>query len=377
MLWVFLALILASFIIGLVMTFAVRTVSRRRNLLDSPGASGHVKAEIRNVPNTGGIAIMLAITLPASVFITCAFLIPVETIASYSGEIAANMEGMRTRARMAIALLAAVIGLHVIGVMDDRKALTAGPKFLAQVAIATALIYFTDSRLLTLLDRFEPLSWAAPWPSILISVLWLVTVTNAINFMDNMDGLAAGVSVVTSGLFLVSAYLNEQWFIAGMLALLLGSLLAFLCFNLPPASIFMGDGGSLVVGFLLGFLTIRTTYFGDSAETKWYGIFMPLVVLAIPLYDLVVVVLLRLMQGRNPFIGDQQHFSHRLERSGLSRESAVLIICGCTLATGISGVSLGQVQGMQAFLIGCQTILILVALAAFERFFLRRRYAES
>src|SRR5690606_21905185 len=103
-----------------------------------------------------------------------------------------------------------------------------------------------------------------------------------------------------AALFLVAALLNAQWLIAAMLALLIGSLAAFLCFNFPPASIFMGDGGSLVVGFLLAFLTIRTTYFGHDPDTGWYGVFMPLVVLAIPLYDLVSVTLIRLRQGKSP-----------------------------------------------------------------------------
>ena len=369
----FVALILTSFALGLGLTRIVRDISRRRGLLDSTGAAGHQKAALREVPNTGGIAIMLAVALPAAGAIATAYWANPGWIEERSPTIAANLSGMRSRLPMALGLLLALTGMHIVGVLDDRRALGPGIKFAAQSVIAGLLVYLSDSRLLTLMDTWPGLAGAAPWPSVIVTVVWMVAVTNAINFMDNMDGLAGGVAGISAGLFLIAAYLNGQWFIAAMLALLLGALLAFMCFNFPPATIFMGDGGSLVVGFLLGFLTVRTTYYGDSQETRWYGIFMPIIVLAIPLYDLVAVTIIRLRQGKSPFVGDQQHFSHRLVQSGLSKEAAVLVICGCSMATGISGISLGQVQGWQALLIGVQTVLILAALAAFERFFLTRK----
>jgi len=369
----FVALILISFALGLGLTRIVRDLSKRRGLLDSTGAEGHHKAGLRQVPNTGGIAIMLAVALPAAGAIAMAYWANPGWIEERSPTVAANLSGMRSRLPMALGLLLALTGMHLVGVLDDRKALGPGIKFVAQSFIAGLLVYLSDSRLLTLMDSWPGLVGMAPWPSVIVTVVWMVAVTNAINFMDNMDGLAGGVAGISTGLFLIAAYLNGQWFIAAMLALLLGALLAFMCFNFPPATIFMGDGGSLVVGFLLGFLTVRTTYFGDTQETRWYGIFMPIIVLAIPLYDLVAVTVIRIRQGRSPFVGDQQHFSHRLVQSGLSKEAAVLVICGCSMATGISGISLGQVQGWQALLIGVQTVLILAALATFERFFLRRR----
>jgi UDP-GlcNAc:undecaprenyl-phosphate GlcNAc-1-phosphate transferase len=230
-------------------------------------------------------------------------------------------------------------------------------------------MYF-DVRLLTLLDHRLP---AAPWPSVLVTVLWIVAITNAINFMDNMDGLAGGVGAIAAALFMIATLVNAQWFIAGTLALLIGALVGFLVFNFPApnAKIFMGDGGSLVVGFLLAVLTARTTFYNPDEPNfalggGWYGVFMPVIVLAIPLYDFITVTTIRLMQGRSPFVGDQQHFSHRLVQRGLTKRGAVLVIWGMTAVTGIGGISLGSLQAWQAILVGVQTLLMLLIIWALE-----------
>jgi UDP-GlcNAc:undecaprenyl-phosphate GlcNAc-1-phosphate transferase len=159
---------------------------------------------------------------------------------------------------------------------------------------------------------------------------------------------------------------NHQWFIAATLALLIGAVGGFLVFNFPPATIFMGDRGSLVIGFVLAVLTVRTTYLHPELGGGWYGVFMPLVVLAIPLYDFTTVTVIRLRQGRSPFVGDQQHFSHRLVRRGLSTRGAVVVIWAATAVTGIGGVALGSLQAWQAVLVGAQTVLVLAVLALLE-----------
>jgi len=141
----------------------------------------------------------------------------------------------------------------------------------------------------------------------------------------------------------------------------------------------MGDGGSLVIGFLLGFLTIRTTYvpeaFAGMPAGRWYGVFMPLCVLAVPIYDFVSVVVIRLSQGRSPFVGDLQHLSHRLVGMGLSKRASVMVIWGLTLVTGSSGIVLGGLAPWQAALVGGQVLIILGLIAAFE--FARSRGASA
>src|SRR5207253_6218535 len=125
-----------------------------------------------------------------------------------------------------------------------------------QIAIISFLVIAFDMRALTALDSMMHLG---RWPSVVLTVLWITAITNAFNFLDNMDGLSAGVAAVCTTAFLVTALSIEQWFVAASLALLLGTLLGFLCFNFAPATIFMGDSGSLLIGLILGTLTVRTT----------------------------------------------------------------------------------------------------------------------
>ena len=170
---------------------------------------------------------------------------------------------------------------------------------------------------------------------------------------------------------MAATIINGQFFTASAFGLLCGAIMGFLVFNVPPARIFMGDGGSLLVGFLLAVLTVRTT-FVDTADpdfalgSAWYGVLMPVVVLAIPIYDLVSVSLLRISQGQSPMRGDQQHLSHRLLGLGLSRRNAVLVIWALALSTGVGGIVLGSLKPWQAMMVGAQTLAIVFVLALLE-----------
>jgi UDP-GlcNAc:undecaprenyl-phosphate GlcNAc-1-phosphate transferase len=363
MLWPVVALVAVGFVISLPISAAMIRLGHRLRTMDSPGAAGHRK-ELRFVPNIGGVAIFAGVALPLLAGVLALQLITAEQWSEWLPALAAllprvlegDSETVSSLAT-ATALLACMALLHITGLVDDRKSLPAGLKMLVQVGAAIVMAVWFDVRLLSLLGDV---------PSIVLTVLWIVAITNAINFMDNMDGLAAGISAIAAALLMAATILNEQWFIAGTLALLIGSLVAFLIFNFPPAKIFMGDGGSLVVGFLLGVLTARTTFLHPELGGGWYAVFMPVIVLAIPLYDLVSVTLIRLKQGKSPFVGDQQHFSHRLVQRGLSKRGAVVVIWCAAAVTGIGGVSLGRLEAWQAMLVGVQTLLMLLMLALLE-----------
>lgn len=369
MLWTILLLIPCAFAVAFPMTAVMRAIGHRIRALDGAGVAGQVKFASRRVPNTGGVAVFLGIAIPLllGIVFTWGF-IDNKTAHDYFPSLADYWQGIRTQTGDALIMLGGMLLLHLIGLVDDRKPLPAMPKLFAMLAIAAAVCVGTQSRLLTVLDT----SVGGPWLSYVITVLWIVIITNAFNFLDNMDGLSGGVAAIASAFFLMAAIVNEQWFIAACLAILTGSLLGFLVFNFPwrkPATIFMGDGGSLVVGFLLAFLTVRTTYIspqGVGIGSGWYGVFMPLVVLAIPLYDFTSVTIIRLSQGKSPFVGDLQHFSHRLVKRGLSRRAAVLVIHGFTAVTAIGGISLASLKPWQAALVGVQTLLILGVLAIWE-----------
>jgi UDP-GlcNAc:undecaprenyl-phosphate GlcNAc-1-phosphate transferase len=330
--------------------------------LDTAGVAGQVKAAPRSVPNTGGIGIAAAVFGPLAAGLIGLEFVTADMLPGWAAALGEHLDGLRSVRGMGWALLAGGVWLHALGVIDDRRPLGPMLKLACMVAPPLLLAVVFDTRLLTLVDGHV----GGPWLSVLVTVVWFLAVTNAMNFMDNMDGLCAGVAATAGAMFLAATLIGGQWFVAGVLALLVGASAGFLVWNRPPARMFMGDGGSLVIGYLLAFTTTRTTYVGEGGVTAWYAVLMPVVVLAVPLYDMASVTVIRLSQGRSPFLGDLQHFSHRLVRRGLSGRAAVAVIVGLTAATGISGLLLTRATPWQAFAISGQVGLLLGVLAVFE-----------
>jgi UDP-GlcNAc:undecaprenyl-phosphate GlcNAc-1-phosphate transferase len=269
---------------------------------------------------------------------------------------------VREKTRLAIGIVLAMVAMHLLGLRDDKRALGPYVKLIVQLSITTLLVAsFRELRILTTLGLV---------PSIVLTVLWIAAITNAFNFLDNMDGLSAGIACVASVAFLVTALSIGQFFVAAMLALLIGALLGFLCFNFAPAKIFMGDSGSLLIGLVLGVLTTLTTFLPKEKTwgAGWYAVFAPVIVLAVPLYDLVVVSFIRMSRGKSPFVGDTNHFSHRLVARGMSRRTAVLCLYLITAATSVAAIILPHVQNtFSAVLIFCQTLLVLGVVALLEQ----------
>jgi UDP-GlcNAc:undecaprenyl-phosphate GlcNAc-1-phosphate transferase len=401
-----LLLIPVALLLSLALTAVVRGVSDRLGAHDSSGVAGQQKVR-RRVPNTGGIAIVSSVVLPLLAGLGAVHVLHDASLASIASAVGVapdrllvHIPGIRAQTPLALQLLAGVLVLHVLGLIDDRKPL--GP-FLKLVVMALPAIWIaatSDTRLLTLLDAHV----GGPWLSIALTVLWFLVVTNAMNFMDNMDGLSAGVGAIGASCLLAVALMHGQWFIGACLSLLVGALAGFLVFNFPwrlkpdgsgGASIFMGDGGSVVLGFLLAFLTTRMTYIsrdslvpqpfalpeglgnrmlveGVSHSPPWYSVLVPLLILAVPLYDFVSVVILRLSQGRSPFVGDQQHLSHRTVRRGVNKRTAVLVLYAFAAATGLSAIPLPTLEPWQALLVGAQAFVLLAGLGLFEWSALRR-----
>lgn len=367
--WAILGLLLLAFVVAVPVTIAARALGRRLGALDGAGVAGQVKATPRHVPNTGGIGIAGTILLLALLGLAMLATPLGPAIARHVPGLAEHLPGLASRVPEGLALLLCVLLLHIVGVIDDRRALPAVPKLVLMFAVALAAVLLTRTRALTLLDAYV----GGPWLSVLITVLWIVAVTNAMNFIDNMDGLCGGVALIAGGALLATALIQHQWFNAAMLALVCGAVLGFLPFNFPlrkPASIFMGDGGSLVCGFLLAVLSARLTYLpvngAPISAMNAHAVLVPVVVLAVPIYDLVSVTFLRLWQGRNPLVGDLQHLSHRLHQRGLTRRRAVVVICGLTAITAAGGVMLPALQPWQAMLVLAQTALVLVVLGIYE-----------
>ena len=336
---------------------AVRRLAVRANLVDSPDPSRYHRTA---TPLGGGAAILLAIIVPSAAAMACAWIWSTAGAPKWlPGAVALHVAGAATRIGMALLILAGAAILCLVGLVDDRRHLGPWLKLIAQLAVAAGVVVGGNIRVLTLIG--EP-------GSTIVSVLWLVGVINAMNFMDNMDGLAAGVTLICAAALLAAAAGMGQLFVSGWLCLLIGATAGFLVFNFPPARIFMGDAGSLVLGYMLGVLSMLTTYYNPAAVTgsRMYGLLLPVVLLAVPLYDFASVMLIRLRRGRKLMVGDTNHFSHRLRRRGMSVRASVLTVYLCTAVTGIAAMLLPHLRGLAAWLVAGQTLGVLGIIALLE-----------
>jgi len=208
-----------------------------------------------------------------------------------------------------------------------------------------------------------------PWLEFVISVLWLIVLINSFNFLDNMDGLSSGIALIASLIFaaiMLTSLSEPRWLVAGVLLVLAGSLLGFLCHNWPPAKIFMGDTGSYFIGLLLASMVVLGTFYehGGAAQHGRHVILAPLCVLAVPLYDFTSVLLIRLLEGRSPFKPDKSHFSHRLVELGLKPKHAVMTVYLATLTTGLGALLLYRVADWSGAWLVVALILCVLAIVA-------------
>ena len=344
-----------AMLLSLLAASAARTVAMKVGFVDRPQADRYHR---QAVPLGGGTAILAGILLPSLLVLALASIWSGTTRPGWlPEELAVHVPGAAAKAPMALGILAGALVLHVVGLIDDRRGLKAWAKLLAQVVVATGVVLGCQVRLLTMLG--EPFSTIA-------SIFWIVLITNTFNLLDNTDGLAAGVAAICAAALLVAAAAAEQWFVAGWLCLLIGATVGFLLHNFPPARIFMGDAGSLVIGYFLAVLSVLTTYHHGGPSGPYYGVFLPLVLLAVPLYDTLSVVALRLAEGRSPVTGDTSHFSHRLLRRGMSPRKAVLTIYLATAATAVGACLLPHVSPAGAVLVFAQTVGIVLIIALLE-----------
>lgn len=352
-----------SFAISAILTPIIRRWAKQRNFVDHPQGAGSHKQHRQPIAFGGGIAITIAVLLPIGGMILTALALrrlPGEHLDSLRRFLPALpywLGGVAEKAPPALAVIAGALVMHLIGIIDDHHPLSPSIKFAVQAGVALMLTAGFGIRSGVVLGVA---------PSILLSTLWIVTLTNAFNFMDNTDGLAAGVAALTAIILALSAFMTGQIFVPCALLLLAGAVLGFLVYNFPPASIFMGDAGSLVVGYLLSVFTILTTFYEPSQQRRPFGVLVPLLVFAVPLYDMASVIIHRLRQGVSIFRSDRRHFSHRLIKLGLSPTAAVLTIYLATAATGLPAVVLPNLQWSGAILIFAQCLCVVAIIAILE-----------
>lgn len=275
-----------------VLTPLMRKIAIATNVVDNPNASH--KSHKKAVPYLGGIAIIMGIIS-----------------ISYSTSLVSDFTS--TTFWLATSVLGPALILGLIGLWDDLKNLKPLPRFIAQ----TVAGLFTAAALILGENVGNP-TGSQIFDSI-VTVIWVVGICNSINFFDNLDGGAAGTVAISSIALAILALNGDQYLIAALSTVTAGATLGFLVWNKSPAKIYMGDAGALFLGVLLATLTVR---FEPTAQTQIGSYLIPILLLAIPILDTTVAVLSRVRRHISIFQGGQDHLSHRLIRSGLSRKQA-------------------------------------------------------
>lgn len=354
---VFLATMVPSFVISIIAVGFVRKAAVRLGLMDKPGER---KVHSTPVPLGGGLGIwagvvgtILAGTLAVLWLERSSFLQD-----QLPEALALNISGLRQKIAEIWVILGCGSVLAILGLLDDQRGVPWWLRLIVEFAVATFCVYWQGLQLTAFIEL--------PWLTSALSVLWIVALINSFNMLDNMDGLSGGVAAISATMLAIMLMTSNepgnssqpQVFVGAMLLILVGALLGFLWHNWPPAKIFMGDAGSYFIGFWIAVATLLATYTGYQGNTP-YAVVAPLIVMAIPLYDMISVIIIRLSEGRSPFEGDKRHFSHRLVDLGMTKKQAVLTIYLATATCALSALLLPRVDMVGCVIVVLGTCLVL------------------
>jgi UDP-GlcNAc:undecaprenyl-phosphate/decaprenyl-phosphate GlcNAc-1-phosphate transferase len=322
--WLYLATFVGAIGLSLMLVPAVREYARNREIIDTPG--GH-KSHRAPVPYLGGVAMVAAFSVAMVIGVV------VRRSAQFDdGQISITFGNLFSQGDGLVRELAVVLGLALVfaamGLIDDLRGLSPVFRFVVGLGLATVLVSYG-----VVLESPLP-----DWLDMVISVVWILGMTNAFNLLDNIDGLAAGTAAIAAGAFFVIAILNDQQYSALLAIGLAGAMLGFLRSNFAPATIYMGDAGSLFIGFMMAYLGLKMRT--NVAEIP--QLFAPVLVLGVAVLDTTVVVVSRLRRGLSPFTGGQDHLSHRFLRLGLSVRRSVTVLLVATFALGVLAVGLSD-----------------------------------
>lgn len=308
-----LLILLSAMVIAMLATPVARAVAFRIGMVDHPAPR---KLHTRPIPLLGGLALYLAVLIALLV-----------------------LEDRYNLPQLAGVMIGAT-AVSFLGIWDDRWGLRPLIKLSGQIIVA-GVVMATG----VMVSLF-------PWPilNVLITLFWLVGITNAFNLIDNMDGLSGGIGAVSAAFFLLLAALNGQYMVGALSAAVLGACIGFLRYNFNPASIFMGDAGSLFLGFLMAVLGIKLRFPNHVAFVTWM---VPVLVLGIPIFDTALVIVSRLRRGLNPLTTPgKDHLSHRLVRAGMTHREAVLLLYLAQAALGALALFVAMAGMLESYLIG-------------------------
>ncbi len=306
--------------------------------VDRPGSEAH-KLHARTIPYGGG---------------------PAMAVAMAGALLAASLLPL-TDAGLPIpaAVLAGALALVVVGMIDDARPMPARLKLLLQMLICAATVSTADLPVDFLRSYHPALAWLAAWG-------WLLLVTNAYNLLDHADGLSGSVALVGCAALAGGAVLGDDAAAARIWLALAAALAGFLLLNRPPARIYMGDAGSLAVGFLIGCGTLSTTFWPSDQGGSALALLSPLLICAIPLFDTGAVMVKRIRRGKPLMRGDRNHISHRLTRLGIGPKASLGAVVALQVGLAASSFQLRNADPISAGVALAQAAAICIALVLLE-----------
>jgi UDP-GlcNAc:undecaprenyl-phosphate GlcNAc-1-phosphate transferase len=311
---IYLTIFCGSALLALVLTPLALRLAVHRQILDHP--LGY-KGQASPVPYLGGLAMVGAFSL--AVFV--------------AGLVRPPVTG---RSELFV-VIGAAFGLSLIGLVDDLRHVRPWARVVCEIGAGYALYEVGAGVQL----------FSSDLANAFFTIAWVVAITNAFNLLDNMDGLSAGVAMIGAGAFFVIAAANGQFLVAGLAAATAGCALGFLRHNFHPARIYMGDCGSLFLGFMLAYLGAKLRFDSPASVT----FLVPILVLGVAILDTTLVTVCRLLRRRSPFRGARDHVSHRLVAVGIPVPAAVAVIYGAAVSLGVLGFVVSRVPREPAYLL--------------------------
>ena len=321
---IFIAIFFIALAATAVGTPQVRRLAQNLGFVDVPGGR---KTQEQPIPLLGGLAIIGGMLLAVTLFFFVFY-------------------GRLPRPVAGVLLASAVVA--AVGLIDDRQQLPFWTKLAGELCGTVILIYFG-------------IQVQLPLPAVVnyaITIIWILGISNAVNFLDNMDGLSTGISAVAASFILLLAVVQGQFLVAAMAAALLGATLGFLRYNFFPAEIYMGDAGSLFLGFMLAVLTMQLRFPENSNMVTWM---VPVFILFLPIFDMALVVFSRLRRRVSPNTAGHDHVSHRLVARDYTPREAVLFLYLVAGAGGMLAVYITQAGIIDGYLIGILTAVLAIA----------------
>jgi UDP-GlcNAc:undecaprenyl-phosphate GlcNAc-1-phosphate transferase len=347
--WAYLYIFAFSSIISLFLTLLIKRIALRLGIVDHPGER---KLHFEPKPLLGGLSLYISFIITILINLLLVFYFKDTLLLRLLPAVAEQITKIKLLLLKISVILIGATFITILGLFDDlkRKSLSYKPKLILQFIISSFVV------ILGIKISFLKLEIL----NIIFSILWIVLITNSFNLLDNMDGLSAGIGLI-SGLILLFLVLQQQQHFTGfMLLALVGGLAGFLPLNFYPAKIFLGDAGSLFIGFMLASITIIASYITPKTPSLLFPLIMPILILSVPLFDTLSVIYIRLREKRSIFKGDMSHFSHRLLRLGMTQRQVVLFIYLVSIGVGISSTLLANTSNIESIIILIQAIIIFI-----------------